>query len=115
MNAHSRSTNVCSVVASTAGWMLLFLAFTLLALTFVLFAIWLGEFRMADAGFTSLLTGVALGGVLAFGAALALILLGRRLRRKSTKRGLCPACGYDLRGRHANAQANVCPECGENA
>ncbi len=34
--------------------------------------------------------------------------LRRRLRRK---RGLCPACGYDLRGRGGNSP--VCPECGK--
>ncbi len=31
----------------------------------------------------------------------------RRWRR--VKRGLCPACGYDLRG----SSADVCPECGK--
>ncbi len=36
--------------------------------------------------------------------------LRRRLRRK---RGLCPACGYDLRGRGSPSQSNVCPECGK--
>src|SRR6185503_16154436 len=30
-----------------------------------------------------------------------------------TKRGLCPACGYDLRGNAAGS--NVCPECGVDA
>jgi hypothetical protein len=31
------------------------------------------------------------------------------------KRGLCPACGYDLRGRAADSEANLCPECGASA
>jgi hypothetical protein len=35
----------------------------------------------------------------------------RRWRR--IKRGLCPKCGYDLRGRSAGTDA--CPECGTNA
>ena len=39
---------------------------------------------------------------------LALLYLRRDLRRRTRiKRGLCPACGYDLRG-----TAERCPECG---
>jgi hypothetical protein len=34
----------------------------------------------------------------------------RRWRR--IKRGLCPKCGYDLRGRGNAADAATCPECG---
>jgi hypothetical protein len=34
-------------------------------------------------------------------------------RRRRIKRGLCSACGYDLRGRASNA--NLCPECGASA
>jgi hypothetical protein len=33
-------------------------------------------------------------------------------RRRRIKRGLCPACGYDLRGRASDSHANLCPECG---
>ncbi len=36
--------------------------------------------------------------------------LRRRLRRR---RGLCPACGYNLRG-HTETSEMVCPECGVN-
>jgi hypothetical protein len=38
-------------------------------------------------------------------------------RRRRIKRGLCPACGYDLRGRASNGAANggLCPECGASA
>ncbi len=35
----------------------------------------------------------------------------RRWRRR--KRGLCPACGYDLRGRPPNSGSQACPECGK--
>ena len=33
----------------------------------------------------------------------------RTVRRK---RGLCPACAYDLRGRGRGAASQICPECG---
>jgi hypothetical protein len=47
---------------------------------------------------------ILLGGWLLFVAPFA---LRRRIR---TKRGLCPACGYNLRGSPATSDA--CPECG---
>jgi len=33
-------------------------------------------------------------------------------RRRRIRRGLCPACGYDLRGTAAASSAR-CPECGQ--
>jgi hypothetical protein len=36
--------------------------------------------------------------------------LGTFRRRRRIKRGLCPGCGYDLRGR--GGHQNLCPECG---
>ena len=36
--------------------------------------------------------------------------LGALRRRRRIKRGLCPACAYDLRGR--GTQSLTCPECG---
>jgi len=42
---------------------------------------------------------------------LPFIAFGRIRHRRRIRRGLCPKCGYDLRGRsHA-----VCPECGRPA
>jgi hypothetical protein len=41
---------------------------------------------------------------------------GRLRRFIRTKRGLCPACGYDLRGQpppDSDAGRRVCPECGK--
>ena len=39
--------------------------------------------------------------------------LGAFRRRRRTKRGLCPKCGYDLRGRAS--ENKLCPECGATA
>jgi hypothetical protein len=36
-------------------------------------------------------------------------MLRSRKRRSRRRRGLCAACGYDLRG---NPSAKACPECG---
>jgi hypothetical protein len=33
-------------------------------------------------------------------------------RRRRIRRGLCPKCGYDLRGSPRGADATACPECG---
>ena len=33
-------------------------------------------------------------------------------RRRRIKRGLCPTCGYDLRGR--SGESTLCPECGKS-
>jgi predicted amidophosphoribosyltransferase len=38
-----------------------------------------------------------------------LLTLKRRLRRRRRERGLCPQCGYDLRG---SRDSGRCPECG---
>jgi hypothetical protein len=47
--------------------------------------------------------------------ALALLFLRPRYRREVAERvGLCPACGYDLRGTLA-AGVRTCPECGTKA
>ena len=43
-------------------------------------------------------------------AALARRLQGHRRRRRRAKAGLCPRCGYDLRG-----SPDTCPECGTMA
>jgi hypothetical protein len=39
--------------------------------------------------------------------------LGTFRRRRRIKRGLCPKCGYDLRGH--NIHQHLCPECGNSA
>jgi hypothetical protein len=53
--------------------------------------------------------GILWGGWLMLAAPLAL------RRRRRIRRGVCPACGYDLRGRAADSEANLCPECGASA
>ena len=43
-------------------------------------------------------------------AALSLVPFRKRIARRRATRGLCPACGYDLR-----ATPGRCPECGGGA
>ena len=52
-----------------------------------------------------------------YAAVLWLLLTGPgRLRRfLRLRRGLCPACAYDLRGRGRDSDSSICPECGKNS
>jgi hypothetical protein len=58
-----------------------------------------------------------LGNTMVYAMLIYAPLFGVKLMRARSRirRGLCPACGYDLRGRSAASDANLCPECGANA
>jgi hypothetical protein len=99
-----------SALVSAAGWMLLLIAFTLLGLTLVLFATSWMELVFNDTRWMTVIIAVFLMALLSLVCSLALIQGGRSLRRTSIKPGLCPKCGYDLRG-HGSV-TSTCPECG---
>ena len=54
---------------------------------------------------------------LVFTAACWMLFVAPLVLRKAlrSKHGLCPVCGYDLRGRANTTGSNVCPECGTAA
>jgi hypothetical protein len=103
---------IVSVLLSAAGWSLLLMAFTLLGLTLVLFATSWVELIFHDARWMTMIIVVFLMALLSLVCSLALIQGGRSLRRTSIKPGLCPKCGYDLRG-HDSVDSTTCPECGQ--
>lgn len=55
--------------------------------------------------------GVSVAGGVALLGGVTLLTHGFVVRRRVRRRGLCPHCGYDLRG----LTAAVCPECGQDA